>query len=241
VLERAASAIGLALLTDHDRIQNPDHARAELLTDVARRAPADQSEFLRRARALGADLSDRSLAVVAFDGAAATSGGQWGRTLRAAAEELGVAFLQAAHDGRGYILVGLKRRRNSELVLRDFGGRVLSLLNEQAAVGVSSMTTLATAPRAFYEAEECLRYARIAHVEGVQYFGSLGLHTLLLALAERDELAAFVENELGRWSNAMGTRCTRPRSSTSSGDPSTTGSPGSRTCSADRCVRTTQD
>lgn len=197
VLERAASAIGLALLTDQDRIISADHARAELVADVSRRAPADHAEFLRRARSLGADLSDRSLAVVAFDASLAMKASRWARTLRAAADELGVAFLQATHDDRGYLLVGLKRRGDSEYVLLEFAERVAGLIDQPAAVGVSRMATLATVPRAFYEADECLRYARLAHVSGVQSFGSLGLHTLLLALGERDELASFVETELG--------------------------------------------
>ena len=197
VLERAASAIGLALLTDQDRIISADHARAELLSDVSRRAPADHAEFLRRARSQGADLSDRSLAVIAFDASLATRASQWGRTLRAAADELGVAFLQATQDGRGYLLVGLKRRADTDSVLREFAERVCKLIDQPIAVGVSRMTTLSTVPRAFYEADECLRYARLAHVVGVQTFGALGLHTLLLALGERDELAPFVETELG--------------------------------------------
>jgi purine catabolism regulator len=197
VLERAASAIGLALLSDQDRVISADHARAELLGDLSRRAPADQAEFLRRARSLGADLSDRSLAVIAFDASLATKASRWARALRAAADELGAAFLQAAQNDRGYLLVGLKRQADSDTALRSFAERVAGLIDQPVPVGVSRMTTLATVPRAFYEADECLRYARLARIIGVQCFGSLGLHALLLALGERDELATFVETELG--------------------------------------------
>ena len=65
------------------------------------------------------------------------------------------------------------------------------------SVGVSSVTTAHELPRAFYEADECLRYARLASAPGVHRFSELGLHLLLLSLADRHELASFIENELG--------------------------------------------
>ena len=54
-----------------------------------------------------------------------------------------------------------------------------------------------TLPQAFYEADECLRYARLAGSPGIHHIELLGLHRLLLSLADRHELAAFIENELG--------------------------------------------
>jgi purine catabolism regulator len=198
-LEHASAAIGIALLTDHDNVQRAERARFELFADIARRAPADQSEFLRRARALGADLTDRSLAVIAFDRESSdTTAEHIAPAIQQAAQEAQIAFLAAGHGDRGYLLVGLARRRNNERVLREFSLDVASGFNQDdVTVGVSSLTTVASLPRAFYEADECLRYARLAGVGGVHHFGQLGLHLLLLALADGPELAAFIETELG--------------------------------------------
>ncbi len=198
-VERASAAIGLALLTRHHDLHESARNRSELIADLMRRAPDDVGEFLRRARSLGADLEDRSLVVIAFDGAGEGDlVEEMATSVRRPAQQLGMAYIASSQGDRGYVLAGARPGPRAEETIVEFAQRVASATGgQEPTVGVSSTTSVHGLPRAFYEADECLRYARLSGEAGVHQFHRLGLHLLLLSLADRHELAAFIENELG--------------------------------------------
>jgi PucR family transcriptional regulator, purine catabolism regulatory protein len=200
-IERAGSAIGLALLNKRHRARMAEDARADLFAEIARRAPQDSAAFLRQARSLGADYRNRELTVVAFE-APEDDAARLTRAALACARNLRLGALGAIRDdGRGgQLLIGVGPRRERTTPLRDIAGELLrhALDDHRVIVGVSRPATIATLPRAFADAAECQRYGRLTGRSGVFAYTDLGLHLLLCKLDDERELAAFVEAQLGR-------------------------------------------
>jgi purine catabolism regulator len=99
-------------------------------------------------------------------------------------------------------LVGLKQRGDLRPMLEAIGSETVTAIGAteelEAVVGISRETRTDALPLAFEEASEAARYAwHVGHHAGVQHYDGLGLHQLLLPLADRPELARFVESELG--------------------------------------------
>lgn len=82
--------------------------------------------------------------------------------------------------------------------------RALDQIGEEIArgssvVGVGGPVAADALHRAFEEAREAVRYGlTMGRGAGVFRYGDLGLHQLLLRLADGPDLARFVESELGR-------------------------------------------
>jgi hypothetical protein len=66
-LDRAAAAVGLALLTEHDSRSVTGAARSALISDILHGRYRDAEELFRRARSLGVGLAGRRLAAVVVD------------------------------------------------------------------------------------------------------------------------------------------------------------------------------
>jgi purine catabolism regulator len=197
--QRASAAIGIALLSDqHDARLHAD-ALADFVAEAARRAPVDETRFLRQARSLGADFRGRVFGVLAIS-ATPRAIDEAVAAVETIARRRRVPLLRTLDEGIASILVGLKHDGSPGAELRlladAMSGSVLSD-GASATVGVSRVSELPTLPRAFRQAAECVRYSRLTNTYGTVEYSELGLHLLLLALAEESELAQFVENELG--------------------------------------------
>lgn len=197
--DRASSALGLALLTDRHNARVAERTRADLLAEVARRAPDDANAFLRQARALGADFRDCSLFVLHVR----APGGRSERTAEAglaAARAAEVPVLSSSEETACRMLVGVPAAREASPLVRQLTSDLLERVGDvdpPLVAGISRAAKIETLPRAFREADECLRFARVSGAVGVQEYSALGLHLLLASLVDGPELAAFVEAELG--------------------------------------------
>lgn len=195
---RASSALGLALLTDRHNARLAERTRADLLGEVARRPPDDPEAFQRQARGLGADFRDCAFVVVhasmpeVLISRAATAGA-------AAAREATLPLLGSVEGDGARLLIGVPESREPGPAVRALGLAIVEAVGggEDVVVGVSRPAPVAALPRAFREANECLRFARVSGTSGVQEYATLGLHLLLASLVDGPELAAFVEAELG--------------------------------------------
>jgi purine catabolism regulator len=196
-VERASSAVGLALLnSDHDA-RLAERSRADFLAEAARRAPADPKAFLRQAQSLGADFRGCKLvavSVITEDGAALA--GEVTRGV-AACTERGLPALSSGDGSEGQLLIGVPDAD-------DVAATVLALAEATwppgtgtLTVGLSRPADIAQLSRAFHEAQECLRFGRVSSAAGVVEYATLGLHLLLATLADRYELSEFLEAELG--------------------------------------------
>jgi purine catabolism regulator len=96
------------------------------------------------------------------------------------------------------MLLGVAPDGDGTAAVRGVAAAIITALEGSVAVvGISRAAALSALPRAFREAEECLRFARVSGAAGVLEYSSLGLHLLLASLVDGPELAAFVEAELG--------------------------------------------
>jgi purine catabolism regulator len=216
LLDRGAAAISLALLAQRDATHLSDHARSTLIADIARGKVVATGEILRRARGLGAELEGKTLAglVLELRGTGGTDPVRsehdrqriWLRALeetrRALAEE-GCTCLPGLEEDRLLVLLGLPGGRPARDVLDQVGAvtcRRIMALGEQMslAVGFSRPSTRPAFGRVLREAMEAAAFgAPSADRWRVQHFGELGVHHLLVRLAEGPELSSFVESELG--------------------------------------------
>jgi purine catabolism regulator len=199
-VERSSAAIGLALLSDQHEARLREDTLADFLTESARRAPVDEARFLRHARSLGADFRGRVFGVLGV----ATSLECERRvvtTLQTASLSHKMPWLTANVNGSEVVLVGVPPSGDPTSELRRLADSVAAIelqsTGADPVVGVSRVYPMSALPRAFREADECLRYARVAHATGTVEHSELGLHLLLLALGEDATLAQFVETELG--------------------------------------------
>jgi purine catabolism regulator len=217
VLDRAAATIALSLLAQRDASHLADRARSVLITDLVRGRYSSTSELYRRARSLSVDLEGRRFGVLVVDmprlpelaQSRPLSEHERQRIRLGALSELRKAVgrahsvcLAGIEGDRVVALVGLKQRGDLRPVLETLGAETVTAIGAtaelEAVVGISRETRTDALPLAFEEASEAARYAwHVGHRAGVQHYDGLGLHQLLLPLADRPELARFVESELG--------------------------------------------
>lgn len=217
VLDRAAATIALSLLAQRDASHLADRARSVLITDLVRGRYSSTDELYRRARSLSVDLQGRRLAVLVVEIprlpelAQARSFSEHDRQririaalteLRKAAGRAQAVCLAGIEGDRVVALVGVRLRGDSPTVLETIANETVTGFGAaeelEAVVGISRETRTDALPLAFEEASEAVRYAwQVGHRPGIQHYDGLGLHQLLLPLADRPELARFVESELG--------------------------------------------
>ena len=218
VLDRAAATIALSLLAQRDASHLADRARSVLITDLVRGRYSSTSELYRRARSLNVDLEGRRLGVLVVDiprlPELAQSRplserdrqrirlGALSEVRKAVGRAQAVCLAGIPEGDRVVALVGLKQRGDPRPVLEAIAAETVTGIGAteelEAVVGISRETRTDSLPLAFEEASDAARYAwQVGHRAGVQHYDGLGLHQLLLPLADRPELARFVESELG--------------------------------------------
>jgi purine catabolism regulator len=217
VLDRAGAALGLALLSQKDAAHLAGRAGSALLADVLAGRHGSVSEFLRRARSLGVDLTQGRLVALVVE---ATSLAELARRHALAEEErqrirLSIAdeIRRAARERECAALVGMDADRVLSIIAVTGHDPVPPILDEmvEAAArriraGDASLTVAAGAgrevaasslQRALEEAVEALGFGRKAgDRRTVHHFAELGIYQLLVRLAQDPELARFVEAEL---------------------------------------------
>jgi purine catabolism regulator len=218
LIDKAGWIIGFTLLAERDARQVGHHARGVLLRDILNGRYHSSQEILRRARALGADLSDKQLAALvvgARDGLAArvrqgSPEQDRAQVLRGIQEEVRRAIglarcagLTTLDGDRVIAIVGVPAseplRDKLDEITQEAGRRILESHDcLKIAAGASSEVHIESLRRGFDEAGEALRAARSATPgTGVTHFQDLGLERLLLRLRDGSDLAQYVESELG--------------------------------------------
>lgn len=215
-LDRAAAAISLALLGQRDAAYLSDQARSTLLDRIARGVLSADGEIFRRARGLGAELEEKTLAgmVIELREAASPAPAELSerdrqrvraRVLeesRRALAEAGCSSLSGLEGDRVLALLGLPPDREARAVLEEAGDAVCRRagpLGEQVtlSVGFSRPNGRPAFARLLEEAAEAAAFGAASPGRPqVRHFGELGVHHLLAHLAEGPELSSFVESEL---------------------------------------------
>jgi purine catabolism regulator len=212
-LDRAAAALGMSLLAERDSLHVAEHARSALIADILEQHGSAQ-QVLQRARALGADLAGKRLAVASVDLTELAAGGaelsaaecqevrvQAVSRLRDAVHRAGGACLAALEGNRVLAIVGVPERRpireDLDAIGRDFYERMRGIPGSGAVIGVSDPTRLEDVRRAIDEARGAARSgARMGAYGRVCHHADLGVNELLVQLADGPMLARFVEAQL---------------------------------------------
>jgi sugar diacid utilization regulator len=175
------------------------------------------TEFLRRARSLGVDLSRGRLATLVLEPTSLAE--QARRSALAEAERQRIRLMMAEETGRaarelGYpALVGLDGDRVLTVIAAPAKGTVPGALDALAATarrriravdpsltvaaGASREVSAGSLQRSLEEATEAVDFARTAATSlPVHHFANLGIYQLLVRLAQDPELSRFVNSEL---------------------------------------------
>jgi len=217
-LDRGAAALGLALLSDREAVSLVNDARDALVIDILEGNYRSIEDVFRRARALDADIEGKELGVLAvISRHAAAPDPEWEpghrerirvrnafiEAMRTAIIGAGCSGLSGLHRDRLLALVGLPKGRDFHTAMNDIARRFLLSLTKrlssaEAAVGASSRANIMALRTAFEEAIEAARYGlAVSNGSDVFHFDQLGIHRLLILLADSPELPRFVESELG--------------------------------------------
>jgi purine catabolism regulator len=219
VLDRAAMAIGLSMLSRADAENVADRAANAVIADLLSGRIAASEEVIQRSRSLGSELAGRDLVVLAVEGHQDDERNRL-RTGRPPNDEtLQRARLQMRTELRASI-----RAHNCEGLLAVQGGQVLAIVaiakhaspiivadiaedlhgrlerktpDIRLAVGASPPVESDDLVRAFDQARMAVRFGAGDRSRILHQFGDLGTYPLLVRLARGPELAAFVESELG--------------------------------------------
>lgn len=210
-LDRAAAAIGLAFAADDSHPQEGD-TQSSLVRDLVDSYHTDPAPLLKRARAVGADLSGplRLLVVRPVDprvddADTAVPRRRLGRALRAASASVRKAFGHGAtrpltgYDGSQLLVVVADHDRDRLVRQAEQVCRECSLDQDVTlVVGVSATATVESLPQARLDADDAVRYAlHTEHGPRVMLSEELGVNRLLLDLDASGALVRHVERELG--------------------------------------------
>lgn len=202
-VDRATTALALALLLEREAHLLDEVGRAALVNDVVMERITSGRELRRRARALGVDLGRRPLRVVVAEPVALSGrrGRGQARSRQRLREQLerdlvgcGCTALVGSEGDR---VVGVAAVR-AELVRAELDEAVMQ---PGARIGVSELVDGDDLLRAYQHAVDAVEHA--AHrlpgggAGAVVHFEDLGLSQLLTRLSDGPELARFVEHELG--------------------------------------------
>lgn len=217
-VDRAATAVALALLSSRDADQLANNAKGDLIADVRRGVPASPEQIYRRARALGSDLSGKSLFVMiveANDFDDYVSRQQLTEpTIQRAKHGLlvatrkcviaaGCTAISAVDRDRVFVILGIPPDRDPQMTLDELAEHIAENLPSTmggltATVGVSRECSPEGLTRGFEEAREAVIYGTsTTSRQSIYRFDELGLHRLILRLLDLSELPQFVESELG--------------------------------------------
>jgi purine catabolism regulator len=217
-VDRAATAISLALLGDRRPGSELARSSSALLADLAHERLSSHQDFFQRSRALGVDLSGEStvgLAVRAGGIDRLTSSARLDdderrallddllRHVQEGLAETSIAGLAGLVDGEVLAVVAL--------AAADVGERLAAfsdvLHHRSTSIGDGRLTPVigVSHPAAPYLVRRAVRQAAESAMLGerlggpgtVFHFGDLSLHHLLLATADGPHLASYLEAELG--------------------------------------------
>ncbi|MCZ3385413.1 MAG: helix-turn-helix domain-containing protein [Actinomycetia bacterium] len=203
-VERATTAVVLALLVEREASLVIESGRAALVNDVVLERITSGRDLRRRARALGVDFARDRLCVVVMAPLPSARGGARARErLRdSTVSQLSVAIQQMGCRG----LVAPEGRRVVALVAvpPSVDARAASegLAQPTSRCGVGSVVEGDDVQRGYRQALYALQHAALRLPDGgagsVVSFDDLGLTLLLGQLATGPELARFVETEIGQ-------------------------------------------
>lgn len=216
-LDRAGAAIGLALLGEREAADLAERAGSALVFDVLQGRSAGD-DTIRRAKSLGARLDEgRQLTAIAVEvrtlDRVITERGlsdrerQRFRThvladTRDAFGRIGASGLAGIEGNRVLAIVGIPAERNPREALEGLAAEIANRTTQRdaeliAVVGASIAPDPVGLRRALEEATEAAAYgARTSTTARAIHFTDLGIHHLLVRLADGPELARFVESAL---------------------------------------------
>lgn len=209
LLDRAGTAVGLAMLSRADEENMADRAASAVIADVLGGRIHSTDEVLDRARGLGVDLAGRTLLALAVETGPGVEAGvreqvrmQLRAELRAGIAAQECQGLLALEGEQVLAIVAVSRRRDPSAALTAITAALEQRLERTApdvrmVVGASRPAAPADLVRAFEEARVAVRYGRQDGSAALYRFDELGTYPLLLRLANGPELATFVEAELG--------------------------------------------
>ena len=202
-IDRATTAIGLALLVEREANLLTDSARTALINDLVMERITSGRELRRRARALGVDLGRDPLCVVVLEPLTPARTGAKGRIrqrnqaakrLSIALDAVGARALVASEGERVVAVVAVPVRVD----VRELAS---SLTQPTVRVGVSALADNDGLLRAYQQAVDAVQHAAqrlpSSGAGASVAYGDLGLSVLLDRLAEGPELGRFFEAELG--------------------------------------------
>lgn len=216
-IDRATTALSLALLTERDARSAADRARSALIGDMLSGRLVNAEEFARRARSLGMTLVSSVVGALAVElGGLAeflatheledldrqAMRAEILEQIRAAIRSRGLSSLSGLDGDRVLAVVSLPP---------DFGGLLTDIAVDVRdrisrsrgrlvvpIVGISEAATLDLVRRALLQAGEAAEFgARVSTAPGTYNYRDLGIYHLLLPLADGPRLAEYVEAELG--------------------------------------------
>lgn len=202
-IDRASTAIALALLVEREASLLAETARTSLVNDLVMERITSGREFRRRSRALGVELGRDPLCVFILEPVSRSQNRSRGRLrLRDAAatrltrslDELGCRALVATEGERVVAVIAAP----SSLDVRTVA---VTLAQTSARGGLSSIVDGDDVVRGYHQAVDALHHAaqRLPD-EGVGQvvpFDDLGLTLLLQRMADGPELRRFIDSELG--------------------------------------------
>lgn len=209
VMDRAAAAIGIALLGERDVAHVAERARGGLIAEALEGSVDTREELVARARGLGVNLAERRIVATAIEVRRSSrpneTSPQAARRLRTLYEEVclaardrGLPTVLALDGSRVVGVLGLDLRVIAPQALEELAAAVTHR-RTPGALGVVFGCALAQSSvgRALEQAIEALRFGQLVGIDGVHHFEDLGFHHLLARLSEGPELARYVEAELG--------------------------------------------
>ncbi|MHB8689190.1 MAG: PucR family transcriptional regulator [Candidatus Dormibacteraceae bacterium] len=210
-VERAGAAVTVSLIEQGTAEDLRGHGGGSLIDDILDGSCVMGEEILQRAASIGVNLSGLRLGAVAF-GLTGDFPSQADKSLnrgvrrdivrlkaeiQMAARRAGLILIPKAQGDSIVALVGLPASADQNSAVADaFIKAPIGSGDNSIRCGVSCFSGADDLRRAFRQAEEALRYARMQADTPVVYFDRLGINRLLLKLAEGPELAQFIEDEL---------------------------------------------
>lgn len=222
-VDRAAAAIGLALLSGLDRAALADRARSELIADLWQGRRWTGADALARSESLGGDLTKPVLVGIAVEfswsgrqerGGSRDPGGQHDpgadrllhsvqSHLQRIAAEAGMSCLAAVVGSVCLAIVGLTEEDRARVLAGRLARDVQEAVREDLrgrimSVGISRQGDADALRRILTEATDSAAHgAHTLQASGVYHSTDLGLRHLLARLGDGPELGRFVEDELG--------------------------------------------
>jgi purine catabolism regulator len=202
---RAAAACAIEVDRERAVSETRERLEGEVLESLLAGTYSSEAAVVERARRIGLELTSVVAVVALRPGRAAPSQGWEGSALqaaRAAVQHRETGAVVAAHEGAVCVVVALDEDADTNV------RRLAGVLRDDCAVATSDTATTAGVGRtkkgvagvraSFREAEHAISLGRRLLGPGQTVsFADLGLHRLLLAMAQHAELRDFYDDVIG--------------------------------------------